>query len=54
MKAMEILDSAVRNYGFEHPCIIELFRMYEDGASADELARFVEEASWMEDDELDE
>lgn len=54
MKSMEILDAAVRSYGFEHPCIIELFRMYEDGASADELARFVGEASWMEDDELDE
>lgn len=53
MKAITILDSAVRSYGFEHPCIIELFRMYEDGASADELERFVAEASWM-DDELDE
>lgn len=53
MKTMEILDNAVRSYGFEHPCIIELSRMYEDGASADELARFVAEASWM-DDELDE
>lgn len=53
MKSMEILDNAVRSYGFEHPCIIELFRMYENGASADELERFVVEASWM-DDELDE
>lgn len=53
MKSMGILDAAVRSYGFEHPCIIELFRMYEDGASADELAHFVAEASWM-DDELDE
>ena len=53
MKSMEILDNAIRSYGFEHPCIIELFRMYEDGASADELERFVAEASWM-DDELDE
>lgn len=40
----DFLDSVVKEYGHEAPITIMAFQKAEDGASLDELKKFIEEA----------